>query len=67
MIAGDESTFLVGNREIVGEGSDLTVYSPVSPVGAAIVGLRAGDETTYTAPNGKESAVQVTKVERYEP
>lgn len=66
-IAGDTSTFLVGNREIVAEGSDLTVYSPVSPVGAAIVGLRAGDSTTYTAPNGKEIAVQVTNVERYEP
>ncbi|MBY0175584.1 MULTISPECIES: transcription elongation factor GreA [Curtobacterium] len=66
-IAGDASTFLVGNREIVAEGSDLTVYSPVSPVGAAIVGLRAGDSTTYTAPNGKEIAVQVTNVERYEP
>jgi transcription elongation factor GreA len=66
-IAGDSSTFLVGNREIVAEGSDLTVYSPVSPVGAAIVGLRAGDSTTYTAPNGKEIAVQVTNVERYEP
>ncbi|MBT2501372.1 transcription elongation factor GreA [Curtobacterium sp. ISL-83] len=67
VIAGDESTFLVGNREIVAEGSDLTVYSPVSPVGAAIVGLRAGDKATYTAPNGKDIAVQVTKVERYEP
>ncbi|MDY1003295.1 transcription elongation factor GreA [Curtobacterium sp. CFBP9011] len=66
-IAGDASTFLVGNREIVAEGSDLTVYSPVSPVGAAIVGLRAGESTTYTAPNGKEIAVQVTNVERYEP
>ncbi|WIB27213.1 transcription elongation factor GreA [Curtobacterium sp. MCSS17_015] len=66
-IAGDPSTFLVGNREIVAEGSDLTVYSPVSPVGAAIVGLRAGEKTTYTAPNGKEIAVEVTKVERYEP
>ncbi len=40
---------------------------PGQPVGAAIVGMRAGDETTYTAPNGKEIAVTVTKVERYEP
>ncbi|SOC88585.1 transcription elongation factor GreA [Curtobacterium sp. 314Chir4.1] len=67
VIAGDESTFLVGNREIVGEGSDLTVYSPVSPVGAAIVGLRPGAKTTYTAPNGKEITVEVTNVERYVP
>ncbi|WIB11996.1 transcription elongation factor GreA [Curtobacterium sp. MCPF17_052] len=66
-IAGDPSTFLVGNREIVAEGSDLTVYSPVSPVGAAILGLRTGGKTSYTAPNGKEIAVEVTNVERYEP
>jgi transcription elongation factor GreA len=66
-IAGDSSTFLVGNREIVAEGSDLTVYSPVSPVGEAIMGLRAGDKATYTAPNGKEISVEVTAVERYEP
>src|SRR3954470_2871580 len=67
VIAGDESTFLVGNREIVADGSDLTVYSPVSPVGAAIVGLRAGEKATYTAPNGKEIAVEVRRGERYEP
>ena len=67
VIAGDASTFLVGSREIVADGSDLTVYSPVSPVGAAIVGLKAGDKATYTAPNGKEIAVEVVKIERYEP
>jgi transcription elongation factor GreA len=66
-IAGDSSTFLVGSREIVAEGSDLTVYSPSSPVGAAIMGLRAGASTHYSAPNGKEIAVEVTAVERYEP
>jgi transcription elongation factor GreA len=66
-IAGDSSTFLVGNREIVADGSDLTVYSPSSPIGGAILGLRAGEKTSYTAPNGKEIAVEVTAVERYEP
>ncbi|PZE25389.1 MULTISPECIES: transcription elongation factor GreA [unclassified Curtobacterium] len=66
-IAGDDSTFLVGNREIVADGADLTVYSPSSPVGASIMGLRAGDATSYTAPNGREIAVTVQKVERYEP
>ncbi|WP_066515012.1 transcription elongation factor GreA [Curtobacterium ammoniigenes] len=66
-IAGDETTFLVGNREIVADGADLTVYSQSSPIGAAILGLRPGDATHYTAPNGKDIAVSVIKVERYEP
>jgi len=66
-IAGDPSTFLVGNREIVAEGSDLQVYSPSSPIGAAIMGLRVGDTASYTAPNGKEIAVEVQDVKRYQP
>jgi transcription elongation factor GreA len=66
-IAGDASTFLVGNREIVAEGSDLQVYSPSSPIGAAIMGLKAGASTTYEAPNGKEITVVVEDVKRYQP
>jgi transcription elongation factor GreA len=66
VIAGDASTFLVGNREIVADGADMTVYSPSSPVGASIMGLRIGDTTTYTAPNGKEITVTVQDIERYE-
>ncbi len=63
-IAGDESVFLIGNREIAA-GTDLDVYSEQSPLGAAILGLKVGDKTKYTAPNGREIAVQVTKVETY--
>ena len=36
-IAGAESTFLLGNREIAGD-SDLDVYSEASPLGHAITG-----------------------------
>jgi transcription elongation factor GreA len=63
-IAGDESTFLIGNREIAGN-SDLSVYSEQSPLGSAILGLKVGESTSYTTPNGKEIAVTVTKVETY--
>ena len=55
-ILGDESVFLLGSREIVGEGS---------PLGAAIIGHRVGDKVVYTAPNGKEITVQIDKVEAY--
>jgi transcription elongation factor GreA len=64
-ILGDESVFLLGSREIVGEDSDLDVYSEGSPLGSAIMGHRVGDTVTYTAPNGKEISVQIDKVEPY--
>ena len=65
-IMGDESTFLIGSREIVGD-SDLDVYSEGSPLGTAIIGLKVGDETSYTAPNGKTIAVKIISVETYLP
>ena len=63
-IQGDESVFLIGSREIVGE-SDLDVYSEGSPLGTAIIGLKVGDETSYTAPNGRSITVKILKVETY--
>jgi transcription elongation factor GreA len=65
-IQGDESVFLIGSREIVGE-SDLDVYSEGSPLGTAIIGMKVGDETSYTAPNGKSISVKILKVETYVP
>ena len=65
-IQGDESVFLIGSREIVGE-SDLDVYSEGSPLGTAIIGMKVGDETSYTAPNGKTISVKILKVETYVP
>ena len=63
-VLGDEETFLLGSREIVGD-SDLDVYSEGSPLGAAILGLKIGDETSYLAPNGKSIPVKILKVETY--
>src|ERR1044071_6653663 len=42
--------FLLGAREIEPEG--LTVYSPSSPLGAAINGRREGAPATHAAPTG---------------
>ncbi|MDQ2662275.1 MAG: transcription elongation factor GreA [Actinomycetota bacterium] len=64
IVAGDETTFLLGSREIAGD-SELDVYSEQSPVGAAIIGLKVGDRTAYTAPNGREIAVEITGVETW--
>lgn len=65
-ILGDESTFLIGSREIVGD-SELDVYSEGSPLGTAIIGLKVGDSTSYTAPNGKQISVEIVSVETYIP
>ncbi len=68
---GDESdtdTFVLGSRELLGldESVDATnVYSPQSPLGAAIVGHRKGDAVSYAAPNGKSINVTVVKVEPF--
>ena len=56
---GDDEveTFLLGAREM--EGSGLTVYSPQSPLGAAITGHKKGETVSYEAPNGKTLEVQI--------
>ena len=64
MIAGDEETFLIGSREIAGD-SEFDVWSTQSPLGAAILGLKVGEKTSYTAPNGREIAVEITSVETW--
>jgi transcription elongation factor GreA len=63
-VAGGKEVFLLGNREIAAN-SDLDVYSEQSPLGSAILGLKVGESTTYTAPNGKEITVKISKVETY--
>lgn len=57
-VAGREMEFLVGSREVAG-GTDIDVFSPQSPLGAALMGKSIGDQTTYIAPNGKEITVKV--------
>ena len=64
-IAGDTSTFLLGSREIADDASDIDVYPESSPLGQAILGLKVGESTKYTAPSGKEITVKVTKVDTY--
>ena len=60
----DTETFLLGSREIAAT-TELTVYSPESALGKAIVGKRPGDTVKYTAPSGAEIAVTVVRFEPY--
>jgi transcription elongation factor GreA len=55
----DSETFLLGSREIA-TTTDLTVYSPESALGKAILGTRPGQTVTYTAPSGADIKVTVT-------
>jgi transcription elongation factor GreA len=61
----DTETFLLGSREISGT-TDLTVYSPESALGKAILGAGAGDTVTYTAPSGAEIKVTIVRFEAFE-
>ncbi|WP_117209838.1 transcription elongation factor GreA [Allorhizocola rhizosphaerae] len=62
--ADDTETFLLGSREIAAT-TDLTVYSPESALGQAILGARSGQTVTYTAPSGAEIKVTVVKFEPF--
>ena len=57
----DTEQFLLGSRELLSMDSsvDIDVYSPTSPLGAAILGKKKGDEATYEAPNGKDITVEI--------
>jgi transcription elongation factor GreA len=61
---GSENKFLLGSAEI-GEGTDITVYSPDSPIGKAILGAKIGEKLSYQAPNGREIEVQILAVEHF--
>lgn len=60
----EEETFLLGSRE-ENPPDGMEVYSPTSPLGAAVNGTRVGDSATYILANGKEMTVEVLKVETY--
>jgi transcription elongation factor GreA len=62
-IFGDEETFLLGSREIA-DGS-VQVYSEQSPIGSAVNGKKAGDSTSYQAPNGKQIDVKILSAKPY--
>lgn len=62
--SSDTETFLLGSREISAT-TDLTVYSPESALGKAILGAGSGQSVSYTAPSGADIKVTVVKFEPY--
>lgn len=65
-VAGDEMTFLLGSREIAGSAK-IDVYSPTSPLGAAIKGSKVGDEVSYQTPSGGTITVQILSARPFVP
>ena len=59
----DEVTFLLASREE--SGAPIDVYSPRSPLGAAIMGKKVGEKATYALPNGRSSTVEILEAVPY--
>ena len=62
-VAGDEVQFLLGSREVAGDG--IEVYSEKSPLGSAINGKHKGEVATFLAPNGNEIKVEIVDTEPF--
>ena len=62
-VAGDEMKFLLGSREVAGDG--IEVYSEKSPLGAAINGKHTGEKASFAAPNGNKVDVEIVETEPF--
>jgi len=61
---GEEERFLLGSREEAAHAS-IDVYSPTSPLGAAVLGRRVGEQVGFALPNGRKIEVTVVSTEPY--
>ncbi len=61
----DTETFLIATRqEGVNEGK-LEVFSPLSPLGGALIDAKVGETRSYTVPNGNTVEVTLVSAEPY--
>ena len=60
----DTETFLLGSREEAATAS-IDVYSPTSPLGAAVLGKKVGETVEYETPAGKTLQVEILSAEPY--
>ena len=61
---GKKTEFLLGSAEMA-DNTDLTVYSPDSPLGNAIIDTKVGETVEYQAPNGKTFSVKIIAVKHF--
>ena len=59
--AGDstDEQFLLGARDIAEDHEGIEVFSPQSPLGAALTGAAKGDTVDFEAPNGKTLKIEI--------
>lgn len=62
----EPETFLLGVRDRAVE-EEMRVYSPDSPLGAAVLGARRGEHRSYQAPNGATFTVTLLDARPYSP
>lgn len=62
----DTETFLLGSREEAAHTS-IDVYSPTSPMGAAVLNQEVGAEISYETPSGKTLRIVIIAAELYVP
>jgi transcription elongation factor GreA len=60
----DTETFLLGSREEAAHTA-IDVYSPTSPLGAAVLGQEVGAKIGYETPNGKTLNIEIVSAELY--
>jgi transcription elongation factor GreA len=60
----EEVTFLLASREE--SGAPIDVYSPKSPLGAAITGKKVGEKANYSLPNGRSASVEIVEAVPYQ-
>ncbi|MDR0950162.1 MAG: GreA/GreB family elongation factor [Candidatus Ancillula sp.] len=63
--SGREIKFILGSRDNADSDKGIDAYSPDSPLGKAIQGIKAPAEVSYKAPNGKDIAVKLISAENY--
>ncbi len=59
----DPMTFLLGSRE--DSAPDMEIFSPQSPLGAALLGKRVGEQARYTTPRGDQVTVELVDATPY--
>lgn len=64
--SGETLTFLLSVREAAADLQGLPVYSPDSPLGAALYGAKEGEQRSYTVPSGASLRVTLERAVPYD-
>ena len=65
IVAGREQTFLLGSRDAGGD-LGIQVFSAQAPLGAAVIGHKAGDKLSFEAPTGRMIDVEILDAKPFE-